>query len=395
MISEKLLNKIFAYFILLLVILSALMFFIFAREEKLENASYIKRDEKKEVSLDVVSKALFLEPFKFDISINSIKDEIEVQIVEKRPDSKVKQEKFEIKFKKSSKILKVIEDEKFFVAVDKNGNFEFSDVKTPLVIFLKAIDKKNVKVVMETDLEDFMKDTQSKTIFFVLSPTDFVYTKDIDTRDDLKLLASSKWFSKDELQKFYKTKNGIEPKERLEIDGKIVHLNSDDVLIFKDGIWQKPISLGNTQSYTIAKIKSIDSKILEIEAWDENSNKYIFALPSQVKQGFSIRPDQFVTAIRKRTITHFSCQIEKQRVILKEKDILIKKDGRWRLLKKDIDFDEIKNEELFYFDKIENKNNKNFFVGYLFNPMRTNYQKIETPILSSVSQRINKKRVIR
>jgi len=82
-------------------------------------------------------------------------------------------------------------------------------------------------------------------------------------------------------------------------------------------------------------------------------------------------------------------------VILKEKDILIKKDGRWRLLKKDIDFDEIKNEELFYFDKVESKNNKNFFVGYLFNQMRTNYLKIETPILSSVSQRMNKKRAVR
>ncbi|NGX48487.1 MAG: hypothetical protein K940chlam5_00072 [Candidatus Anoxychlamydiales bacterium] len=395
MIQEKLLNKIFTYFILLLVILSALIFFIFARPSKLVRASYIKKGEKKEVSLDIVSKALFLEPFKFDVSMNSIKDEIEVQVVEKRPDSKSKEEKLEIKFKKSLKILKVIEDEKFFVAVDKNGSFEFSDIKTPLVVFLKAIDKKNVKVVVETDLADFMKDSQNKTNFFVLKATDFVNTKDIDTRDDLKLLASSKWFSKDELQKIYKTKNGLEPKERLEIDGKVVHLNSDDVLIYKDGIWQKPISLEDTQSYTIAKIKSIDSKILEIEAWDKNSNKYVFALPSVVKQGFSIRADQFVTAIRKRTITHFSCQIEKQRVILKEKDILIKKEGRWRLLKKDIDFDEIKNEELFYFDKVESKNNKNFFVGYLFNQMRTNYLKIETPILSSVSQRMNKKRAVR
>ncbi|NGX33270.1 MAG: hypothetical protein K1060chlam4_01332, partial [Candidatus Anoxychlamydiales bacterium] len=303
MIQEKLLNKIFTYFILLLVVLSALIFFIFARPAKLVSASYIKRGEKKEVSLDIVSKALFLEPFKFDVSMNSIKDEIEVQVVEKRPDSKSKEEKLEIKFKKSLKILKVIEDEKFFVAVDKNGSFEFSDIKTPLVVFLKAIDKKNVKVVVETDLADFMKDSQNKTNFFVLKATDFVNTKDIDTRDDLKLLASSKWFSKDELQKIYKTKNGLEPKERLEIDGKIVHLNSDDVLIYKDGIWQKPISLENTQSYTIAKIKSIDSKILEIEAWDKNSNKYVFALPCVVKQGFSIRADQFVTAIRKRTIT--------------------------------------------------------------------------------------------
>ncbi|NGX51789.1 MAG: hypothetical protein KR126chlam5_00076 [Candidatus Anoxychlamydiales bacterium] len=395
MITEKLLNKIFTYFILLLVILSALMFFIFARPSKLESASYIKRGEKKEVSLDIVSKALFLEPFKFDVSINSIKDEIDVQVAAKRPDSKSREEKFEIKLKKSSKILKVIEGEKFFVKIDKSGSFEFSDVKTPLVIFLKSIDKNSVKVVMETDLEDFMEAAQSKTNFFTLKTTDFVNTKDVDARDDLKLLASSKWFSKDELQKFYKTKNGIEPKERLEIDGKIVHLNHDDVLIFKDGIWQCPISLENTQSYTIAKIKSIDSKMLEIDAWDENSNKYIFAVPSIVKQGFSIRADQFVTAIRKRTITHLSCQIEKQRVILKEKDILIKKEGRWRLLKKDIDFDEIKNEELFYFDKVVSKNNKNFFVGYLFNPMRTNYLKIEAPILSSVNQRINKKRAVR
>jgi len=64
-------------------------------------------------------------------------------------------------------------------------------------------------------------------------------------------------------------------------------------------------------------------------------------------------------------------------------------------LKKNIDFDEIKNEELFYFDKIENKNNKNFFIGYLFNPMRTSFQKIESPIISIESQRMNKKRIVR
>jgi len=395
MISEKLLNKIFIYFILLLVILSALMFFIFTNPSKLKSARYIINGEKTKIPLDIISKALFLKPIKFDVSMNSIKDEIDVQVLEKRPDIKTKEEKFEVKFKKSLKTLKAIEGEKFFVKIGNSGNFEFSDIKTPLVISLKPVDKNNVKIVIETDLEDFIEDMQSKTNFFILKTTDFVTVKDINAIDELKILSSSKWFSKDELQKFYKTKNDIEAKERLEIDGKIVHLNHDDVLIFKDGIWQKTKSLENTQNYSIAKIKSVDNKILEIEAWDKNSNKYIFAVPHVIKQGFSIRADQFVTNVRKRTITHLSCQIEKQRVILKEKDILIKKEGRWRLLKKDIDFDEIKNEELFYFDKIESKNNKNFFVGYLFNPMRTNYLKIEVPILSSVSQRVNKKRVIR
>ncbi|NGX34562.1 MAG: hypothetical protein K1060chlam1_00915 [Candidatus Anoxychlamydiales bacterium] len=396
MISEKLLNKIFIYFIIFIVILVSLMFLIFVRPANLENVTYSQRPKKKEVSLAVVSRALFLEPFKFDVSIDSLKDEIEVQIVERRPDVKSKEERLEIKLKKTSKIIKIIENEKFYLSVDKNGNFEFSQTKTPLAIFLKVMDKKNVKVVIETDLMDFVKGEKGKTNYFIIESTYFISSsKEIENRDDFKLLVSSKWFSKDELYGFYNKQNRAEASERLEIDGKILHLKLGDILIFKDGIWQKANSYENTQSYIIAKIKSVDSKILEIEAWDEESNKYIFALPIQQKQGFSIRTDQFVSSVRKRTITHISCQIEKQRVILKEKDILIKKEGRWRLLKKDIDFDEIKNEELFYFDKIERKNNKNFFVGYLFNPMRTNFQKIESPILSIANQRNNKKRIIR
>ncbi len=393
MISEKLLNKILIYFILFLMILSSLMFFIFfTKEENLKNLSYLKQDKKKDISLNIVSKALFLESFKFDVSIDALKDEIEISIIEKRPDSNLKKEKFEVKFKKNPKVLKLQEDEKFYVAVDKNGNFVFSDTKTPLVIFFKAIDKKNVKVIIETDLMDFIKDQKNKTDFFILTPNDFIFTQDIEKKEELKLLASSKWFSKDELLQFYDKKSHLKDSQRLEINGKIIHLNVQDILIFKDGFWQKIDTLENTQNYTIAKIKSIDNKILEMEAWDENGNKYIFALPSMPKQGFSIRTDQFISSVRKRTLTHLSCQIEKQRVILKEKDILIKKEGRWRILKKDIDLDEIRNEELFYFDKIENKNNKNFFIGYLFNPMRTSYQKIETPIMSIASQ---KKRAIR
>jgi len=95
MISEKLLNKIFIYFILLLVTLPLLVFFIVVRVNKLENAIYRKREEKKEETLEIVSKALYLEPNKFDVSIDSIKHEIEVAIVEKRPDAQEKEETFE------------------------------------------------------------------------------------------------------------------------------------------------------------------------------------------------------------------------------------------------------------------------------------------------------------
>ncbi len=390
---QKILNKLLSFFIIIIVIMMCFLIFIFSKPLEKETINYIKKKplEKEEIK-SITGGSLYLSPTFSEISVPSMKDQLEIYYIECRFDSLVKKDKFDVKFKNSNKIKKVCEEDKLYL-VAKQDSFEFSDEKTALLMQLKRLDLENVKVILEADLKGLNIDSDKGNIFesFILPMSDLSLTANLEDKFEFKTLMCSKWWGIDHFLNI-RNKEAAQ-KQRLEIDGDILYIDEKDVLIFKDGKWTVAGSNDNTLDYSVAKIKSINFQAIEIEAWDVvGSSKYSFSISPNPKAPFLVKTDQLISSVKRRTNIHFSCIMDKQRLVLKEKDMLIKKDNRWKLLKKDVVLDDIKNEELFYFEKIEERNSKKFLIGYLFNPMRTNFQKIEVPIISFANQKRVKKR---
>ncbi|NGX63253.1 MAG: hypothetical protein KR126chlam6_00661 [Candidatus Anoxychlamydiales bacterium] len=390
MISIRLLNKLFGYFVLLLALLGLLIFYVINNPGSIKNISYIKKTKVADSSIDFIEKkALFLNPYKLDVAIPLIKNEIEGVKIENRPDSEITKDRFLLKFKQAANAKKVFENEKLYICPSSKGFFDFSDEKTALSMSIKSVNSNEIETQIVADLKEIGLE-KNICESFVLEPLELsCVSKAIES--DLQKLYSAKWWGIDKFYKIYKKENKL---ERLEIEGSLMYLNIDDILIYKDGLWQKTKDDENTQKYPIAKIRNKNKENLQIDVWNVDSDKYLFTIPIQAKQYMS-RSDQFITSARKRTKTYVRCQIDKQTLIVKEKDIILKKEARWKVLKKNIAIEDIKNEELFYFDKVENKNDKSYLIGYLFSPMRTNYKKIEIPISSVSNHKRLKKRIIK
>lgn len=394
MMSQKLLNKLLVFFIIIIVSLVCFIFFVFSKPIKPEKINYEKKESIELEDIKAITgQNLYLSPFQVEITLPSIKDQIEIYLMEPRFDLITQKNNFEVKFKNFNKTRKIYEDERLYLVAKQGDSFDFSDVKTPISMQLKKIDSENVKVTLEADLNDLDIKDSKESVFdsFTLALTNLSSNADLDDRYEFKAFNVCKWWGIDHLLNIQDKERP--QKERLEIDGEILHVQEKDVLIFKEGKWVLINSLENTLDYPIARIKSINANTIEIEAWDiSGENKYFFSILPCPKAAFVIKGDQLITSLKKRTKTHVSCMFDKQRMVLKENDLLIKKDNRWKLLKRDVVLDDIKNEELFYFEKIEDRNSKKILIGYLFNSMRTNFQKIEVPIISFANQRHLKKR---
>lgn len=394
--KQKLLNKIFIFFILTILSLCCFIFLIFSKNTEIEDVKY----EKKEVSnnenpQDITGKSLYLAPLQIDITLPLIKDELEVFIIEPRFDLEFNNIKFEVKLKNSNKVRSVVEDQKLYLVAKGGDAFDFSDALTPLAIELKRQDFDNIKVTLQADLNGLSPDSFQESILdtFNIQASEMSLKTNLEDRYEFKTLMTSKWLGVDCLKNIQDIDQSTSQKERLEIDGEIIYIQEKDVLLFKDGKWCLKNANENTLLYPIARVKSINSKAVEIDAWDvQGNNKYTFSINPISKAQFVVKVDGLITAVKPRTNTHLSCIFDKQRLILKSKDLLIKKDNRWKLLKKDVVLDDIKTEELFYFDKIEVRGSKKFLIGYLFNTLRTNFQKIEVPIISQATLKRGKKR---
>ncbi|MBN2479109.1 MAG: hypothetical protein JXA94_02660, partial [Parachlamydiales bacterium] len=378
-------------------------FFVFtlARPVQFESEMQEIKESKSRVDneIKIADEALFLKPQKLEFfDFLFLKDEIDVCLNDPRPDQIDKKNIFEIKIKSSNEECKIFENEKLYLDILDENRVKFSkkDKKAFCSLYLNFIDSNKVKINIEADLSQFGIDEIIKNSF-TKDLSDNFYNKDLlefAIGSEFKIFSLAKLYTEDKLLSIYFKNNENKNQKRLEIDSCIHYIDDKDILIFQDGKWEKPKDGIDTKKYSIARVKSIDSKLAQIEAWNvEGDKKYLFTFSYEPSKPMVSKAD-FITSARKRTNTYISILVNKQRLIVKENDLIIKKDLRYRLLKKDLDFSKIQKEEIFYFEKIEKRNKEMYLIGYLFNPMHTTIQKIEIPMTSNISQSRNKRGII-
>lgn len=191
-----------------------------------------------------------------------------------------------------------------------------------------------------------------------------------------KTLAEAKWLGKDLLRP-------ADSGERIELS-ELLELHVGDWLVFREGKWQK--SNAPEKDIPIAKFQSLTPKMLILEAWDGAEHTRI-GLQLSPGTPFKMRAEELISSLRVRSEKQISCMLEKQCVVLKVGDWVLKSAGRWKVLRKKDDKDAFFNGklsgELFILDQILQKHGQKVIQGRLFNPGRTQIVAVEMALKSS------------
>ncbi len=189
-----------------------------------------------------------------------------------------------------------------------------------------------------------------------------------------RLLADARWWGRDQFRERFASSG-----ERLEVGtGEFLELKGEDWLIWKDQKWQK--CLAPEKELPIAHIQSHSGKGLVLEGWDSDGHVRI-SLNTATPPPFKMRGEDLFSSIRVRSEKQISCILEKQCMVLKVGDWVLKTSGRWKILRKEQEREAFLNGkllgDLFVFEQILQKQGQKAIQGRLFNPGRTQMVSIE------------------
>ncbi len=192
-----------------------------------------------------------------------------------------------------------------------------------------------------------------------------------------RLLAEAKWWGRDLFKPIG---------ERLEI-GDLLELKEGEWLFFKEDKWQKGAP---EKDLPIARIQSQNAKTLILEGWDLDGHTRM-ALPLTLGPPLKVRSEEFLSMVRVRSEKQISCTLEKQCIVLKLGDWVLKNGSRWKILRKKEERDAFLGGklfgELFILDQIVQKQGQKIVQGRLFNPGRTQAHPIEVAAQASRKSR--------
>ncbi len=162
---------------------------------------------------------------------------------------------------------------------------------------------------------------------------------------------------------------------------QILDLREKEWMVWRDSSWMK----GNLDAKpeAMSRIESVDSKALILEGWNGEAHVRL-SLPFFPPAPFKVRGEEIFNSIRVRSEKQISCMMEKQCLILKAGDWVLKVNGRWKTLRKKEEKEAYNcgrmRGELFIFEKIESKQGQKLISGYLFNPEKTQVVTIDLPV---------------
>jgi hypothetical protein len=176
--------------------------------------------------------------------------------------------------------------------------------------------------------------------------------------------------------------------ERLEIGSYLLEVAQGNWLSWQDGVWR--ICQGAEKDKTIARVQSCNSKSVVLEGW--SSDGYVrLAVPSVPASPFRIKGEELLSSIRIRSEKQISCALEKQCMILKTGDWVLKTGSKWKILRKKDERDALLSGklfgELFVFEQIVQKQGQKMIQGRLFDSSRSQSLFVEMAAQSAKKSR--------
>lgn len=195
-----------------------------------------------------------------------------------------------------------------------------------------------------------------------------------------RLLGEARWWGKDLFRE--KFGDGV-LSERLEIGtvatAELAEIREGEWLVWQEGRWQKSPYPADGKK-PIARIESVQGKCLVLEGWDADAHVRLALAPS-AGPSFKVKGEELFSSIRVRSDKQISCMLEKQCLILKTGDWILKNDGKWKILRKKEERESYLNGklfgDLFVFEGIELKQGQKVIRGQFFNPGRSQTVQVE------------------
>lgn len=194
-------------------------------------------------------------------------------------------------------------------------------------------------------------------------------------KSPFRVLAEAQWWGCDLLKEHHHNQAGV---SRIEMAGDLIDCKEGEWLVWKEGRWQKTEEI--QKEAPIARIHSSGMKSLLLEGWDKEEyvRLSINLVPPVL---FKIRGEDLFSSIRIRSEKQISCMLEKQCMILRAGDWVLKSNNRWKILRNDTEKQAFLNGkglgELFIFEQIHQKQGQKMIQGRLFNTGRTQMIPIE------------------
>ena len=169
----------------------------------------------------------------------------------------------------------------------------------------------------------------------------------------IRTLGDSFWWGVDLLSQL----NSPQIKQRLEIGSKPISLAENEWIAWKEDHWAPIKELSEGQDRPIARIRSISPQQLEWDVWDSSYVRLSSSLQTAPTNHF--KTEELLNSLRIRSEKRISCALEKQCIILRLGDWVLKENGRWRVLRRAEERQQLikgnKAGELFILDKIDSK----------------------------------------
>ncbi len=336
------------------------------------DSPFFSRQEKREKERSFVPFAFSLGLSQIDpvLPIPDIQGEMTFSFDPPRPEGTIAHNRLLVRLKKSAESKRVILPCRLDLEFQKD-RLVFAKESSPFWIELTQSAAGQIEV--KGSITSLGGERMDAGTFLVAAQESPLQTaSEFSEGSPFRLLAETRWWGRD---LFRDQGSG----ERLELgSSELLELKEGDWLVWKGQKWEK--GAAPEKEAPIAHIQSCSTKALVLEGWDSQGHIRV-ALNPAVGSPFKVKGEELFSAIRIRSEKQISCMLEKQCLVLKTGDWVLKTGGRWKILRKGQEREAVLNGkmagELFVFDQISQKQGQKMIQGRLFNLGRTQMVAIE------------------
>ncbi|MDE3055196.1 MAG: hypothetical protein KGI80_00650 [Verrucomicrobiota bacterium] len=182
----------------------------------------------------------------------------------------------------------------------------------------------------------------------------------------------------------------VEKTERVDrhfllIQQQMIEVEQGEWLFWNGEYWDK----GEAGEKAV-RVVFVGTHQMILEGWDDKRPVRLM-IPLQSSSAASLRPEEIITALRLRSERQISCMLDKQCFVMRCGDWALKKDGKWRILRREEEQESVRkgslSGELFVFEEIETKQAQKWIRGTLFTKEKTESVAVHLPATSGPLRR--------
>ncbi len=149
--------------------------------------------------------------------------------------------------------------------------------------------------------------------------------------EPFRVLSKIKWMGADLVNQL----DGGRVEQKVEIASSKLNATVSEWVFWDGKHWTKAATFEEGRGKPLAKIHAASPQGLEWDAWNESGEFHVrFTTPLQNGGTPPIKIEEWFSSIRIRSDKKISCLLEKQCLVLREGDWILKENNRWRILRK-------------------------------------------------------------